>query len=151
MRIDRHFQGDTTALDAEARRGRRLFLGEARCANCHLGPNLTDERFHATGVAWRSGRPDDPGRFAITGDSTHLGAFKTPTLREVERTAPSMHDGSIATLEDVVEFYDRGGIANPHLDPVLRPLGLTSTDRRALIAFLGSLSGTVREGGARRP
>jgi cytochrome c peroxidase len=144
--FDRHFQGDTAALDPEARRGRALFLGGAGCARCHLGPNLTDERFHVTGVAWRSGRPDDPGRFAVTGDSADLGAFKTPTLREVEHTAPYMHDGSIATLEEVVEFYDRGGIANPRLDRALKPLGLRADQKRALVAFLRSLSGTVREG-----
>lgn len=144
--FDRHFQGDTAALDADARRGRRLFLGKAGCTRCHVGPNLTDEGFHVTGVAWRNGRPDDPGRFAITGDSTLLGGFKTPTLREVERTAPYMHDGSIATLQEVVEFYDGGGIANPFLDPRLRPLGLTPAEKRALVAFLRSLSGIVREG-----
>lgn len=144
--FDRHFQGDTAALDADARRGRRLFLGSAGCARCHVGPNLTDERFHVTGVAWRNGPPDDPGRFALTGDSSQLGGFKTPTLREVEHTAPYMHDGSIATLEEVVEFYDGGGISNPHLDRRLRPLGLSPAEKRALVAFLRSLSGTVREG-----
>jgi cytochrome c peroxidase len=148
--FDLHFQGDTAALDLEARRGRRLFLGKAGCTRCHVGPNLTDERFHVTGVAWRSGRPDDPGRFAITGDSTQLGAFKTPTLREVERTAPYMHDGSIPTLEEVVEFYSDGGIANPYLDRRLRPLELTRAEKRGLVAFLRSLSGTVREGAASR-
>ncbi len=72
-----------------------------------------------------------------------LGAFKTPTLREVARTAPYMHDGSIATLEEVVEFYDGGGIANPYLDRRLRPLELLPAEKRALVAFLRSLSGTV--------
>ncbi len=74
------------------------------------------------------------------------GAFKTPTLREVECTAPYMHNGSIATLEAVIEFYDRGGNANPYLDSILRPLHLTAEERQALIAFLRSLSGSFREG-----
>jgi cytochrome c peroxidase len=148
--FDRHFLGDPRALAAEALRGRRIFLGRAGCGRCHAGPNLTDERFHVTGVAWRSGRPDDHGRFALTGDSTHLGAFKTPTLREVARTAPYMHDGSIPTLEEVVEFYDDGGIPNPRLDRELAPLDLTDAEKRALVAFLRSLSGTVREGGGVR-
>jgi cytochrome c peroxidase len=69
--------------------------------------------------------------------------FKTPTLREVARTAPYMHDGSLATLDAVVDFYDRGGRVNPFLDPELRPLALAVPDKQALVAFLESLSGTV--------
>ena len=78
------------------------------------------------------------------------GDFKTPTLREVARTAPYMHDGSLATLEDVVDFYDRGGRANPHLDPELRPLHLTDEEKRSLVAFLRSLAGTVVDGSGAR-
>lgn len=70
-------------------------------------------------------------------------AFKTPTLREIARTAPHMHDGSIATLEEVIEYYDRGGKRNPHLDPELRPLHLIPEEKRALAAFLRSLSGRI--------
>ena len=97
-------------------------------------------------MAWRDGLLSDSGRFLVTQQEEHLGAFKVPTLREVERTAPYMHDGSIATLEDVVEFYNRGGIANPYHDPMLRPLYLTDKEKRALVAFLRSLSGEIREG-----
>ena len=102
-----------------------LFRGKARCANCHFGHIFTDEGFHNTGVAWSDGEWLDDGRFGVTGEETDRGRFKTPTLREIARTAPYMHDGSLATLEDVVKFYDRGGNQNPYLDLELRQLRLT--------------------------
>jgi cytochrome c peroxidase len=145
--FDRYTAGDTLALSFEARHGRRLFVGRANCATCHVGPNFTDERFHNTGVAWRTDVPADSGRYRVTREPRHLGAFKTPTLREVARTAPYMHDGSLATLEEVIEFYDRGGHPNPHLDPEIRPLRLLPEEKGALVAFLRTLSGIVREGG----
>jgi cytochrome c peroxidase len=146
--FDRWAAGDTLAIGAEARRGRRLFDGRARCSACHRGPNFTDERFHNTGVAWRDGGvPADSGRFVVTGRERDIGAFKTPTLREIARTAPYMHDGSIATLEAVVDFYDRGGISNPYLHPELQPLGLSGGEKQALVAFLRTLSGRIRDGG----
>jgi cytochrome c peroxidase len=80
-----------------AREGLGIFQGKGNCIACHVGPNFTDERFHNTGVAWREGKLTDPGRFAITGKNDDRGAFKPPTLREVARTAPYMHDGSLAT------------------------------------------------------
>ncbi len=143
--IDHYLNGQRNALSEEARQGLGIFRGKANCIACHVGPNFTDEKFHNSGVAWRS-EPLDPGRFAVTGDPRDLGAFKTPTLRQISRTAPYMHDGSIETLEDVVEFYDRGGKENPHLDPEIRPLGLTSREKRSLLTFLRSLTGVVREG-----
>ena len=88
----------------------------------------------------------DLGRFAVTGDDEDRGAFKTPTLRDVERTAPYMHDGSLATLADVIDFYDRGGNANPYRDPGIRPLDLSAEEKQALQTFLRSLSGSVSEG-----
>jgi cytochrome c peroxidase len=145
--FDRWAAGDTLAISAEARRGRRLFDGRARCSVCHRGPNFTDEQFHNTGIAWRAGAPADSGRFAVTRRERDIGAFKTPTLREIARTAPYMHDGSIADLEAVIDFYDRGGTANPHLAPELEPLGLSAEEKQALLAFLRTLSGRVREGG----
>ena len=143
---DRHLQGDAAALPEQARRGLRIFRGKGNCTLCHLGPNLTDESFHNTGVAWRDGRFTDDGRYAVTRQESDRGSFKTPTLREVARTPPYMHDGSLATLEEVIAYYDRGGNRNPHLDPEVRPLGLTEEERRALAAFLQSLTGTLREG-----
>jgi cytochrome c peroxidase len=143
---DRHLQGNAEALSEEARQGLRIFRGKGNCTLCHLGPNLTDEGFHNTGIAWREGRFDDDGRHIVTRNDSERGSFKTPTLREVARTPPYMHDGSLATLEEVIAYYDRGGNRNPQLDPEMRPLGLTREETRALAAFLRSLSGTVREG-----
>jgi cytochrome c peroxidase len=143
---DRHLQGNAEALSEEARQGLRIFRGKGNCTLCHLGPNLTDEGFHNTGIAWREGRFDDDGRYIVTRNDSERGSFKTPTLREVARTPPYMHDGSLATLEEVIAYYDRGGNRNPQLDPEMRPLGLTREETRALAAFLRSLSGTVREG-----
>ena len=101
-------------------------------------PNFTDEKLHNTGVAWRDGKVADLG--------AGLGNFKTPTLREVARTAPYMHDGNLATLEQVVEYYDRGGNQNPHLDTDLRPLQLSPAEKQDLLAFLGSLTGRITDG-----
>jgi cytochrome c peroxidase len=135
---DKHVNGDQKALSTKAQAGLAVFRGKGRCTNCHAGPTLSDERMHNTGVAWKDGRLTDPG----AGE----GAFKVPTLREVARTAPYMHDGSLATLEDVVDFYDRGGNPNPYLDEDIRPLHLTQEEKSSLVEFLRSLSGSVREG-----
>ena len=83
----------------------------------------------------------DPGRFAVTKDPNDTGAFKTPTVRNVELTAPYMHDGSLATLEEVVEWYDKGGHANPHLSEKIRPLTLTADEKADLVAFMKSCTG----------
>lgn len=143
---DRYVAGDRAALNAIELEGLRLFRGKANCVACHLGPNLTDELFHNTGIGFRDGSFADPGRFRVTQNPRDRGAFKTPTLRGIAERAPYMHDGSLATLEDVIEHYDRGGIANPHLDEEIRPLHLTAPEKRALAAFLGALTGPVRHG-----
>ena len=88
----------------------------------------------------------DQGRYQVAGRNEDRGAFKTPTLRNVERTAPYMHDGSIAALEAVIELYDRAGNPNPYLDADLRPLELTSEEKQALVIFLHALSGRVQDG-----
>ncbi|MBI2187621.1 MAG: c-type cytochrome [Acidobacteria bacterium] len=137
-RYDRFAAGERTALSPEEQAGLQIFSGKGNCTACHVGPTLTDERLHNTGVAWTDRRLLDPG-----GGN---GTFKTPTLREVTRTAPYMHDGSLATLEEVVDYYDRGGNANPFLDPELRPLRLTPGEKNALVAFLRTLNGDVSEG-----
>ena len=144
--FDRYINGDRSALSPEQQLGLRLFRGKGNCTACHVGPTFSDERTHNTGVAWRDGRLQDEGRFAVSGKADDRGAFKTPTLRDVARTAPYMHDGSLATLEKVVEFYDEGGRENPHLDLEIRPLRLSATEKQALAAFLKGLSGTIREG-----
>ena len=144
--FDRYLNGDREALSPQARDGLRIFRGKGNCTACHLGPTLTDERFHNSGVTWRDGKLFDLGRFAVTGKEEDRGAFKTPTLREIAKTAPYMHDGNLATLEEVVEFYSRGGNPNPHLDTELHPLDLTEGEKGALLAFLRALNGDIREG-----
>jgi cytochrome c peroxidase len=148
--FDRYAAGDRRALSPEAQAGLRVFRGKGNCSTCHIGPTLTDEAFHNTGVAVRDGRVIDVGRAAVTGRAADRGAFKTPTLREVARTAPYMHDGSLATLEDVIDFYDRGGRPSPALDADIRPLNLSAAEKRALAAFLRALSGDVRAGAIER-
>lgn len=145
-RYDQYIAGDRSALSEIERRGLEVFRGKGDCTLCHLGPNLTDEQFHNTGISWKDGEFSDEGRSKVTGNEHDRGAFKTPTLREVARTAPYMHDGSLATLEDVVEFYAKGGEKNPYLDREIQPLRLKPEEKTALVAFLRTLSGTVREG-----
>ena len=141
---DRHLFGESNALTPAAKRGLDLFNGKANCWVCHAGPNLTDEKFHNTGVAWRNGKLQDQGRYIVTKDRADHGAFKTPTLRQVSQTAPYMHDGSLATLAQVVERYNQGGIKNPYLDSEVRPLNLNEREEKDLVAFLESLTGVIR-------
>jgi cytochrome c peroxidase len=138
--LDRFRTTDPDVLSLLERQGFQLFVGKARCAFCHAGPTLSDGEFHNTGVSARSGS-SDAGRFARTGDESQRGAFRTPTLRNVAGTAPYMHDGSLATLEEVIEFYDGGGETNPNLDRDLRPLKLTEDETWAILAFLRALGG----------
>jgi cytochrome c peroxidase len=143
---DRFVNGERTALSAEQQVGLQVFRGKANCTACHVGPAFSDERFHNTGIAWRDGTLRDEGRFAVSGQPVDHGAFKTPTLREIARTAPYMHDGSLTTLEEVVDFYDAGGRSNPNIDLEIHPLRLAVEEKQALVAFLKSLSGWIREG-----
>ena len=123
--FDQHNSGtDPKALSASAQRGLELFRGKALCFICHSGANFTDEKFHNLGVDWDSEHVD-LGRYVVTKAPKDMGAFKTPTLREILRTAPYMHDGRFGTLRQVIDFYDKGGIANPHKDPLIQPLKLT--------------------------
>lgn len=146
-RYDRFNAGDRTLLTPDERVGLRVFQGRGNCLMCHVGPNFSDEKFHNTGVAWQptageggGGRLLDEGAFTVTRRAEDHGAFKTPTLREVGRTAPYMHDGSMATLDEVVDFYDRGGRPNPYLDKDMQRLDLLDDEKRGLVAFLKVLS-----------
>jgi cytochrome c peroxidase len=148
---DRYVNGDRPALSGEEQAGLQLFRSKGNCLACHVGPNFTDEKFHNTGIAW-VGPPREPaatasfrdeGRALVTGRAEDRGAFKTPTLREVEHSAPYMHDGSLASLEEVVDYYDRGGNRHALLDQELRPIGFTASEKHALVAFLRTLSGTI--------
>jgi cytochrome c peroxidase len=136
--FDRYVAGDVSALSSVEVQGLSIFRGTGHCVSCHIGPNFTDEKLHNTGVAWNGERLLDAG--------AGRGDFKTPTLREIGKTAPYMHDGSLSTLEDVVDFYDRGGRKNPDLDRSIRPLQLTADEKRALVAFLLTLSGEITSG-----
>lgn len=132
---DRFKQGDESALSEAAQRGMKVFFGKAQCSACHVGPNFTDNAFHNVGVGMDKPKPD-LGRFDQTGLEGDRGSFKTPTLREIARTAPYMHDGSMATLEDVIEHYAKGGIDNPQLDEGIFKLTLSQQEKADLVTFL---------------
>ncbi|MDA9506747.1 cytochrome C peroxidase [Bradyrhizobium sp. CCBAU 11386] len=135
--FDRWIVGDETAISPAAKRGFDVFNGKAGCSSCHKGPSLTDGSFHDIGTA----KNEDVGRGRLFPRSEKLRyAFKTPTLRDVARRAPYMHDGSVATLEDVIELYDKGGIDRPSRSPSIKPLSLTPGEKKDLIAFLQSLT-----------
>ncbi|HEX5138059.1 MAG TPA: cytochrome c peroxidase [Planctomycetota bacterium] len=153
---DRFVAGNPGALGPAARRGLALFTGKADCASCHtIGEEarFTDNAFHNTGVAFRDMRMEfggglngDGGAGEMTFVSDDLGKFKTPSLRDVARRAPYMHNGAFATLEDVVDYYDKGGTANTRLDQHVRELSLTEDERADLVAFLNALTGDERPG-----
>lgn len=150
--FDRYASGDDAALTAQQKRGLTLFFATARCALCHGGPMFSDYRFHILGVPQVGPggtvlAGDDLGREEHTGLMADRHAFRTPTLRNVELTAPYMHDGAFATLDDVVRFYDDGaiprhpGVNAGEVDPqVIDPIGLTGEERAALVAFLLALT-----------
>ncbi len=135
-RVDRFRAGEVAALGPSELHGLWLYESRGQCWRCHSGPNFTDEAYHNTGVGW----PNDPGRAAHTKQDADRGRFKTPTLRGLAHTAPYMHDGSLKTLEEVVEFYNKGGGDNPNKEAVLTPLGLSKDEMRDLVAFLKALS-----------
>ena len=132
--------GDQNALSDSAKRGLELFRGKARCTRCHSGFNFTDEKFHNLGIGWDDNKVD-LGRYMETKNPEDIGAFKTPTLREIARTAPYMHDGRFKTLEEVVKFYNQGGVKNPHQDNTIIPLEMTDDEQQDLVAMLKSLNG----------
>jgi cytochrome c peroxidase len=136
-RVDRFQAGDYAALDDLERTGLWIHESKGRCWRCHSGANYTDESFRATGVGVVDGRPE-AGRAGVTGRDEDRGRFKVPTLRGVAAHPPYMHDGSLASLEEVVLHYDRGGARFEGSE--LEPLGLTAHERAALVAFLRALS-----------
>jgi cytochrome c peroxidase len=168
--FDRFLAGEKDAISDSAKRGFQLFLGKARCVTCHefnaAFPFFTDNKFHNIGVAMKgkfeqlareaqsiqakgkeaeaalSHKPgvEALGRWIVTREPKDIGAFKTPGLRNVALTAPYMHDGSLKTLEEVMEFYNKGGEPNPNLDGGMRPLGLTPEEIADLVEFMKSLT-----------
>jgi cytochrome c peroxidase len=137
---DRYKAGDRKAMSESQVRGMKVFFDKAQCDRCHEGSNFTLNMFANIGVGTDKPEPD-VGRYAITKDARDWGVFKTPTLREIEHTAPYMHDGSLKTLEEVVEFYNKGGIPNKNLDANIKPLHLTDQEKNDLVGFLKALSG----------
>ncbi len=122
-------------MSESAIRGRDLFFGKANCTACHVGANLTDEKYHNIGVGMAADTPE-VGRFAVTKDEKDTGAFKTPTIRNITLTGPYMHDGAQTTLEEVVAWYDKGGHPNPFLSDKIKPLNLTEQERADLVEFM---------------
>jgi len=164
--VSRNVPFDEGRLSKRAKKGLELFQGKAGCIQCHNGVYFSDAKAHDVGVAHNPeivddplrhivlrsfskfmGVPgfetlgEDPGYFAVTKEPADWGTFVTPSLRELAATAPYMHNGTFATLEEVVDFYDQGGGESAHKSPLLKPLGLKARERRALVEFLLSLSG----------
>ncbi|HVO77028.1 MAG TPA: cytochrome c peroxidase, partial [Candidatus Bathyarchaeia archaeon] len=135
--FDRFVQGDEAALTCLEKKGLEIFNGKGHCTCCHWGPNFTDGRFHNLGVPPTDPAKPDYGRSEITKNPADKGAFKTPTLRDVGLRAPYLHTGGEKTLEDVIVFYNKGGgLEDPNLDPMMVPLGLSTNEINALVAFL---------------
>ena len=139
--VDRFRASDYESLSKSARQGMWIFESRGGCWKCHSGASFADEEFHNTGVGF--GQPTrDEGRFEFTKDPQDKFKFKTPTLRDVELTAPYMHDGSLTTLREVVEFYNKGGSPeDPDLDKDMKPLQLTEQEIGFLVDFLKALTG----------
>lgn len=136
--FDRWIDGDKTAISRSAQRGFELFNGKANCAACHSGWAFTDSSFHDIGSA----QNDDVGRGNLFPNSITLRyAFKTPTLRDVARRGPYMHDGSVPTLSAVIDLYDKGGIDRPSRASEIYRLGLSGVEKADLITFLETLTG----------
>lgn len=160
-RVDRALRGDTAALDPEERRGFNLFAGKAKCATCHflpltngtVPPMFAESEVEVIGVpaeaVTRGARVDpDLGRFLVTRAEPHRHAFRTPSVRNVALTAPFMHNGVYRTLDEVVDFYNRGGGVGigarvPNQTLPASPLGLDAAERRALVRFMEALTDTV--------
>jgi len=128
-------------MSESAIRGNKLFFSErVNCAACHVGANLADEKYHNIGIGMDADEPD-LGRFVVTGEEKDKGAFKTPTIRNVEFTAPYMHDGSLKTLEETVQHYNKGGTPNPWLSDKIKKLELTDQEVADLVAFMKACTG----------
>jgi cytochrome c peroxidase len=128
---DKFKAGDTSALSESAQRGMKLFFAKARCSSCHSGPNFSDSAFHNIGLESK-----DPGRYDVSKLKGDTGAMKTPTLREIAKTAPYMHDGSLKTLEEVVAHYNKGGNNNPFQDEEIFALKLSDQEQADLVTFM---------------
>ena len=136
--FDKWNRGNTNAISASAKNGYKIFFSEkGDCFHCHNGFNFTDNGFHNTSL---DSATIDYGRYRITLDDKDIAKFKTPTLRNIEKTFPYMHDGRFQTLEEAVNHYNSGGKHHPNSDALMRPLHLTDQEKEDLIAFLKSLT-----------
>ena len=135
----RFYYGDKQALSARAQRGHEVFDKKARCTECHNGQLLTDLQYHNVGIG-SAGEKPEPGRFAITRQERDRGAFKTPTLLNVAKSAPYFHDGSVKELSATVDVMLGGGVANPHRDAALQPASISADEKAALLQFLSELN-----------
>jgi cytochrome c peroxidase len=138
-RFDRYLAGDKSALTEPEKRGLILFIGKASCSECHNGSNLADNKFHVLGRT--ANEAEDVGRYAVSKDEKDRGAFKTPTLRNVELTAPYTHNGVFKSLDEVIEFYSEGGGEATNKSDLILKLELTRQEQADLVAFLKSLTG----------
>ncbi len=137
---DRYVAGDKNALTKEQKRGLDFFNGKGECAECHAGPNFTNEKFANLGIGMDEPHPD-PGRMVVTKKRSDFGKFKVPTLRDLGRTGPYMHDGRFQTLGEVLDFYSKGALANPHLDTRITAFYMDQGTKQDLLAFLEALNG----------
>ncbi len=141
-KFDQYLAGNKKAMSESAIRGLKLFESkEVNCIGCHGGQNFTDEKYTNTGVGSEIENPD-LGRYTISKIDSNRLAFKNPTLRDIARTAPYMHDGSLKTLREVVDLYNDGGIQNKYLSKLMKKLNLSEQDKDDLVEFMRSLSGT---------
>ncbi len=134
---------DENAVSEKVKKGDELFFGKASCNQCHLGQNFTDSLFHNLGIGWNPATKKfaDDGRYLVTKKAADRGAFKTPTVRDATKHPPFMHDGSLKTLREVVEHYNKGGIRNPYLDRKIERLRLSPDEVGALVAMMEALEG----------
>lgn len=140
--FDQWVRGDKDALTKREINGFKVFVDpeKGNCATCHSAPNFTDNGFHNLGLKSQGGDHPDPGRYAIVPIKILKGAFKTPTLRDVDERPPYFHDGSAKTLMEVVEFYEKGGIAKDVASPEMKKLNLTQQEKEDLVAFMEALT-----------
>ena len=128
-------------MSESAKRGRDLFFSEkTSCTACHVGANLSDEKYHNIGIGMDKEKADT-GRFVFSMQQKDRGAFKTPTIRNVALSAPYMHDGSVETLEEVVEWYAKGGHPNRWLSDRIKKLNLSAQDKKDLVEFMKACTG----------
>jgi cytochrome c peroxidase len=133
---------DAHPISPSAIRGRELFFGKANCTACHAGANFSDEKYHNIGIGMEKENPD-LGRFDQTKQDKDRGAFKTPTVRNISQTGPYMHDGSLKTLTEVVEWYDKGGHPKPYLSDKMKKLNLTAQEKEDLVSYMQALQGDL--------